>query len=195
MLRNAIFAVAVVVGNVACFIPTQGSKQLSLSQQSSPTAHALYSNDHSLLSKATSFVSKFSLYSKSYCEGESTVTVAKGFEMESDDPMFSVIQGRLNGFERIDQKLEEPEFHKYVKDHALHETLKGSGMIETYHIYRSLTQNEILCVIKIGDKLNGHPKIVHGGITSMLFDNSFGWLFWALNIPPAMTANLVVNYK
>jgi acyl-coenzyme A thioesterase PaaI-like protein len=43
--------------------------------------------------------------------------------------------------------------------------------------------------------LNGHPGVVHGGLTSTLFDNTFGWLFFALGKPPAVTANLTVNFK
>ena len=30
---------------------------------------------------------------------------------------------------------------------------------------------------------------------ALLFDNSFGWLFWQLRKPKAMTANLNINYK
>jgi len=36
---------------------------------------------------------------------------------------------------------------------------------------------------------------VHGGITSLVFDNTFGWLFFSLNLPLAVTANLNVNYR
>jgi acyl-coenzyme A thioesterase PaaI-like protein len=37
--------------------------------------------------------------------------------------------------------------------------------------------------------------IVHGGILSTAIDNTFGWLFTALNYPPSFTANLTVNFK
>jgi hypothetical protein len=86
-----------------------------------------------------------------------------------------ILAFKLTGYERIDNKLDEPAFQKYVKDHALHDTLKGEGLIEKYQVYKSNTDDEILCVITLGGKINGHPKIVHGGITAMLFDNSFGW--------------------
>jgi len=43
--------------------------------------------------------------------------------------------------------------------------------------------------------MNGHPNFVHGGITSLVFDNTFGWLFFGLDLPLAVTANLNVNYR
>ncbi len=45
------------------------------------------------------------------------------------------------------------------------------------------------------DKMNGHPTFVHGGIISLVIDNTFGWLFFGLDLPLAVTANLNVNYR
>ena len=50
-------------------------------------------------------------------------------------------------------------------------------------------------LIQFGDKLSGHPKVVHGGLTSTMFDNSFGWLFISLGKPAAVTANLNVDFR
>ena len=80
-------------------------------------------------------------------------------------------------------------------DHALHDTLNGSGLVESYVVYRKKNQEEIMCVIKLGGQLNGYPGVVHGGITALLFDNSFGAAFFVLNKPHGVTANLTVNYK
>ena len=80
-------------------------------------------------------------------------------------------------------------------DHALHDTLNGSGLVESYVVYRKRNEEEIMCVIKLGGQLNGYPGIVHGGITALLFDNSFGAAFIVLNKPHGVTANLTVNYK
>lgn len=43
--------------------------------------------------------------------------------------------------------------------------------------------------------MNGHPGVVHGGLTSAMFDNTFGWLFFALGKPAAVTANLNVDFR
>jgi len=68
--------------------------------------------------------------------------------------------------------------------HALFGALLGDGFIERYDVYRrkftettkSISQQEIVAVdLKIGNRLNGHPKIVHGGIISLLFDEAMGW--------------------
>jgi acyl-coenzyme A thioesterase PaaI-like protein len=75
--------------------------------------------------------------------------------------------------------------------HALFGTLRGDGMIERYDVHRrvhsdSLVKDdvdqdpshlkEIIVVdLKMGHKLNGHDKIVHGGIISLLIDEGMGW--------------------
>ncbi|KAL7479525.1 hypothetical protein ACHAW6_005252 [Cyclotella cf. meneghiniana] len=69
--------------------------------------------------------------------------------------------------------------------HALFGTLRGDGLIERYDVYRRVHsdpgfdahhQKEIVAVdLKLGHKLNGHDKIVHGGIISLLIDEGLGW--------------------
>ncbi len=63
--------------------------------------------------------------------------------------------------------------------------------------------------IKIGDELNGHEGIVHGGIISLLFDETFGWGYETMyrnigsndddddddDVPMAVTANLNVDFR
>ncbi len=69
-------------------------------------------------------------------------------------------------------------------------------------------QEILLADIRIGKDLNGHDGIVHGGIISLLFDESFGWSFEAMptnNVGHGandddensivVTANLNVNYR
>ena len=85
-----------------------------------------------------------------------------------------------------------PEFRK---GNAVHETLDGNGLIEEYCVYRKADDPEITCITKFGDKVNGHPGIVHGGIISTVFDNTFGWLFTILDYPSSFTANLNVNFR
>lgn len=68
--------------------------------------------------------------------------------------------------------------------HALFGALLGDGFIERYDVYRRTftetttknSQHEIVAVdLKVGNRLDGHPKIVHGGIISLLFDEAMGW--------------------
>ena len=73
--------------------------------------------------------------------------------------------------------------------HALFGTLRGDGMIERYDVHRrvhaiSLVKDvneeasnlkEIIVIdLEMGHKLNGHDKIVHGGIISLLTDKGMG---------------------
>ena len=99
-----------------------------------------------------------------------------------------------DGNVRCDEELlkSAPEFSK---GNAVHETLEGQGLIEEYGVYRKAGDQEITCIASFGDRVNGHPGIVHGGIISTVFDNTFGWLFTILDYPSSFTANLNVNFR
>ena len=76
--------------------------------------------------------------------------------------------------------------------HALFGAIWGRGLVERYDVYRNTkfapagqkqdgaslspsSECELLLVkIKIGDRLNGHENVVHGGIVSLLLDESIG---------------------
>lgn len=96
------------------------------------------------------------------------------------------------GYMRIDVESTDLFF---TQNHALHDTLLGEGMIEVYEIYKKKEENEIVGLIKLGKKLNGYPNVIHGGISALLFDNTFGWVFIALSAPHGVTANLSINYR
>jgi len=65
----------------------------------------------------------------------------------------------------------------------------------------------VMANIQLGTNLNGHDGIVHGGIISLLFDETFGWgTYYHLaqslhknytdtDLPVAVTANLSVNFR
>lgn len=99
-----------------------------------------------------------------------------------------------SSYTRIDSILDtaHPE---WKSNNAFHGTLRGDNLIEQYEVYANSEKGDIICLIKYGRSLNGHTGIVHGGITALTFDNSFGWLFLANNTPPAFTANISVNYR
>ena len=99
-------------------------------------------------------------------------------------------------YDRMDEKmLQTSRFKTFAKGHALHETLRGERKIETWEIYRKKGTDEIMAIIKFGEAVNGHPGIVHGGIISLLFDDCFGWVFFCLNKPMSVTANLNINFR
>lgn len=101
-------------------------------------------------------------------------------------------------YERIDTKC----YHRFgtefnVKNLSIEgaRTWDGKSMVQKYEVYHKTGFNEILCLIQFGDAA-GRPGIIHGGITSLVLDNSFGWLYIALNnSPPAVTANLNINFR
>lgn len=99
-------------------------------------------------------------------------------------------------YTRIDKEfLERKEFKGFGQGNALHDTLMRPNLIEKYEVYKKIDCDEILCVVRFGSLINGHPNYIHGGITSLVFDNTFGWLFLSLGLPLAVTANLNVNFR
>lgn len=101
------------------------------------------------------------------------------------------------GYTRVDESFLDDSVKDLFKlsDHALHDTLNGPNMVEVYDVFKKNDSDEIVCLIKFGKSLNGYPGIVHGGITALLFDNTFGWVFLALKAPHGVTANLNINYR
>lgn len=101
------------------------------------------------------------------------------------------------------------------KDHAVNGLTKP-GLIERFKAYhrRRLGSNDatsfldsevLLASIRIGASLNGHDGIVHGGVTSLLLDESFGLGYEAFvtdnkddnsdEFPMVVTANLNIDYN
>jgi hypothetical protein len=122
-------------------------------------------------------------------------SLLKSSNSRNDSPPSSLTQYRPHGkYQRIDSILEtaHPE---WITNNAFHGTLQGENLIEKYEVYANLEEGDIICLIKYGRSLNGHTGIVHGGITAITFDNSFGWLFLANNTLFAFTANLSINYR
>jgi len=86
--------------------------------------------------------------------------------------------------------------HKHmIKNHALFDTLYDDERVEEYKIFKHPTEQKIMAVIKFGTALNGYPGLLHGGISALVIDNSYGALFMGLGLPPAFTANLNLNYR
>ncbi len=103
-----------------------------------------------------------------------------------------------NLVEEVYEKMPLPErgFHQ---GHAIFGVLLGENMIESYDVYRrldgSIDQNIIVAHVKLGNRIDGHPGVVHGGILSLIFDDVLGYGFEALGIKMAFTANLSVDYR
>ena len=126
-----------------------------------------------------------------------TATEAKIEKIHTIEHILEQYRPDSSQYERVDHVIfEEDDLYKtWREQHALYTSLHGESRIEAYEIYRSKTSEEIYCVIKFGDKINGWPNIVHGGITALILDNTYGWLFTTFKKPKAVTANLSINYR
>lgn len=60
--------------------------------------------------------------------------------------------------------------------HAIFDSLGAkSNAVRTYRIYCTLDGSETVSVATLMPGSEGHPGIVHGGVTALLFDNTLGW--------------------
>eukprot|EP00588_Corethron_pennatum_P025243 CAMPEP_0194315850 /NCGR_PEP_ID=MMETSP0171-20130528/12630_1 /TAXON_ID=218684 /ORGANISM="Corethron pennatum, Strain L29A3" /LENGTH=250 /DNA_ID=CAMNT_0039071831 /DNA_START=28 /DNA_END=777 /DNA_ORIENTATION=+ len=99
----------------------------------------------------------------------------------------------------------------WVDGHAIHGSLRKDSLVERFLVYKNLTFTSphsllegqhvegaeiVLVDARLGNKLNGHVNIVHGGISSLLFDEAFGHAFFVVgNMRIGFTANLNVNFR
>lgn len=108
-------------------------------------------------------------------------------------------------------EMEENDSYHYQKidlpsraievSHIIFGQLLKEGCIERYAVYKRINKigNEspeiIVSDIHLGNNLDGHEGVVHGGILAMLFDDSMGMAFGVMGIDMAYTANLNVDYR
>ena len=87
----------------------------------------------------------------------------------------------------------------HMSKHLIHDTLQGDGRLELYELWAKKGPEEggeeVIAVVRFGDEVNGHPGVVHGGMTAAVIDNTFGWVYLAYKQIPGFTAYLNVNYR
>eukprot|EP00903_Cladosiphon_okamuranus_P010663 g10081.t1 len=82
-------------------------------------------------------------------------------------------------------------------DNAFHDTLNNDEAISCpYVLTRQGDEGEgIEAVVRFGKSIAGHPKIVHGGVTALTFDNLFGMALFLQGTGAVVTAYIKVDYK
>lgn len=68
-------------------------------------------------------------------------------------------------------------FSAHMAGHAIFDSLGAkTNAIHTYRIYCTRDGRETVAVATLMPGSDGHPGIVHGGVTALLFDNTLGWM-------------------
>ncbi|KAF0695487.1 Aste57867_13704 [Aphanomyces stellatus] len=81
-----------------------------------------------------------------------------------------------------------------IDDHYIH-SLNVTGKYQAFEVYGLPEKTSTTSVVHFGDKLCGHPGIVHGGCISTVFDELFGWTMIWMTGKVGFTANLSVNFR
>jgi acyl-coenzyme A thioesterase PaaI-like protein len=122
-----------------------------------------------------------------------------------DDPGSSNAEQRFAQWKRVDEQLVASGA---AKSNAIYDALGAqTDALKHHRLWSKPDGSEVACVATFGTDCVGHPGVVHGGVTSLLFDNTLGWAN-ALSITKGgdpsqhdtvkqfgMTANLSVNYR
>ena len=122
-----------------------------------------------------------------------------------DDPGSSNAEQRFAQWKRVDEQLVQSGA---AKSNAIYDALGAqTNALKHHRLWSKPDGSEVACVATFGTDCVGHPGVVHGGVTSLLFDNTLGWAN-ALSITKGgdpsqhdtvaqfgMTANLSVNYR
>ncbi|CAB9510632.1 Thioesterase superfamily [Seminavis robusta] len=113
----------------------------------------------------------------------------------------SVLSEELNASNEYE--LMNPPSRMDLNSHAVGQLLQP-GKIERYEIYKKKNAapsmdakdlHVVTALVDFGDSLDGHPKVVHGGILALVLDDVFGFSFGALGVRYAVTANLNLNFR
>lgn len=133
----------------------------------------------------------------SYCSPSSSVHQSRRkMSMLVETEELSVLRPSTSTHDRMDEvMLSKPEYEAIVRDHVIYANLMKPQGIEAYEVYKDRNTKDITCLVKFGTSLNGYPGVVHGGITALMFDNTYGFVLVTAKTGPAFTANLSVNYK
>lgn len=98
-------------------------------------------------------------------------------------------------------RMEVPE-RALISSHVIYGQLLKENLIESYTAYKlasvsghTMKGDVVVATAKLGNALDGHPNVVHGGILALLIDDVLGFSYEALQVPAAVTANLNVNYR
>lgn len=101
----------------------------------------------------------------------------------------------LEEYEAINEQTYIKDFNVSLTNHVLYSCLLDDRRIKRYEVYKHKHHEEIYCIVDFGEEVVGWPTIVHGGISALLIDNTFGWLLFAYNKPMSVTANLHLDYR
>lgn len=100
------------------------------------------------------------------------------------------------GYQRMDLPLRAES-----QSHVIYGTLLTDNVVESYRSFKNMkwnnksSENVVVALVQLGNGVDGHPGVVHGGILALIVDDVLGFGYEALDdVPMAVTANLNVNY-
>lgn len=129
------------------------------------------------------------------CDAGETVSAAPSTTKFTAPTTPSPFAPNSEDYERVDEQMYINDFNVSLSNHVLYSCLLDDNRIKRYEVYKHKHHEEILCIVDFGEAVVGWPQIVHGGISALLIDNTFGWLLFAYHKPMSVTANLHLDYR
>lgn len=92
--------------------------------------------------------------------------------------------------------------HPFLEDDHMFSAFVGKGIVDDLHGFYNPRDKTFKTIVSLGREVCGFPRVVHGGLTAAIIDESFGGLLFALKQQkalnfwgPAYTVSLEVQYK
>jgi len=80
-------------------------------------------------------------------------------------------------YTRIDEVMVHRNGARAVRGNAVVDSLAlEARALPLHRIYLREDAKEIAILLQFAPGSTGHPGVVHGGVTAMLFDNAMGWM-------------------
>jgi acyl-coenzyme A thioesterase PaaI-like protein len=102
----------------------------------------------------------------------------------------------------VDAEMLAQADHPILEDDHMFSAFVSKGIVDDLTGYYNTQERKFYSIISLGREVCGFPRIVHGGLTAAIIDESFGGLLFALKkqkaLPfwgPAYTVHLEVAYK
>lgn len=114
----------------------------------------------------------------------------------------SEISSMSGNLEVLNKEILLQQDHPFLEDDHMFAAFVSNGIVNDMSGYYNTEEKKFYSVISLGREVAGFPKVVHGGLTAAIFDETFGGLLFSLKQDrvlkfwgPAYTVHLEVDYK
>jgi acyl-coenzyme A thioesterase PaaI-like protein len=114
----------------------------------------------------------------------------------------SSVAQQAGSIEVLNKEILLQQDHPFLEDDHMFAAFVNNGIVNDMTGYYNTLNKKFTSIISLGRETAGFPRVVHGGLTAAIFDETFGGLLFSLKKDkalnfwgPAYTVHLEVQYK